>query len=197
MNAVTYWNGNPPPEDGTVIVAVGSITSVEDGEAEIIPYTGTIRWDSKSNEWMDQFGLTLRRSITETVNIHHWQIAPTEEPVAAHPHVQGLLPVYLPENMVKFLTDIFDAEVLLCPEGYGSGEQWLAPSAFIWKMVVEVFRETGESTPEYPQGIPYFIPHCGYHYEEHESGLTAAHEVIERWKSEGFDVDAWKEGPKS
>ena len=101
-----------------------------------------------------------------------------------HEETTGLLPIYLPERCVNLLKEIFDAEDLLPPEGYGTGERWLAPSAFIWKMVEEVFRETEESTPEYPQGIPFFILESGWHYEESEKGMLAAHAVIERWKAE-------------
>jgi hypothetical protein len=275
MSSPTFWNGNPPPQDGSFIVAVGAILSVSNDGGESAPFTETIRWDNDSNEWLNQHGLSLGTFLGETVTIHHWMPAPTSEApatlpiflpadevgllravcsaagicadeyvggilgtmirdtrkmdplncnivndildgytfddpeamrdklweavegftagnalpletpiVRTHPHVPGLLPVYLPEDKVKLLNEIFTAEDLLCPENYGDGEKWLAPSSFIFAMVETMFEDTLKSAPHAQDGIPFFLLN-EYQYSEDERGLPAAHAVIERWKKGG------------
>lgn len=99
-------------------------------------------------------------------------------------HPPGLTPVYLPEQWVNLLKEIFEAEDLSCPDDYGTGEKWLAPSSFVFGMIEDMFEKTMESDPDYPQGIPFFILN-DYQYEEHERGMPAAHAVIARWKKGG------------
>lgn len=77
------WRTDDPPQDGTVIVAIGNISEEWDGEIDVKPFTDSIYWIGGIG-WVCQDGMSLVqfRDGDCRVTIHHWLPDP-ESPAAA------------------------------------------------------------------------------------------------------------------
>jgi hypothetical protein len=87
------WRTCNPPEDGSVIVALGNITEEWDGEVDVKPFTDSIYW-IEGLGWMNQEGMSLAQWCdgNVTITIHHWLPDPesvAEEKEAAGPEILG------------------------------------------------------------------------------------------------------------
>ena len=75
MSGATLWRKDAPPQDGTLIVAIGRTIRSGDGRTEVWPFTTVIRWGGEC--WLDEDGMAVAYLSEDRVFVDWW--APTPE----------------------------------------------------------------------------------------------------------------------
>lgn len=78
----TVWNTTPPPQDGTVIVAIGRVIYSDEFSTSVDPFVAALVWEmdnSRYEGWHTQKDrMSVARTLDDEVKIDWWLPFPKE-----------------------------------------------------------------------------------------------------------------------